>query len=70
MMAEVWNMLDIKESDVGMLDLEDLVLHRPSRAHLITRCGLTMNQCKVGPVGALADLRMVCPECWRDAVIN
>ena len=67
-MAEVWEMLDIKESDVGMLDLKDLTLHRPSRAHLVTRCGLLMETCSVGPVGALTDkLRMLCPECWRDA---
>jgi hypothetical protein len=67
-MAEVWETLDIKAGDVGMLDLEDLTLHRPSRAHLITRCGLQMNQCQVGPVGALTErLRMLCPECWRGA---
>jgi hypothetical protein len=62
-------MLDIKETDVGMLDLEDYVLHRPSHVHLITQCGLPMNECKVGPVGALTEgLRMVCPECWHGAL--
>ena len=61
-------MLDIKESDVGMLDLEDLTLHRPSRVHMITACGLQMNQCKVGPVGALTDLRMLCPDCWHGSI--
>lgn len=63
------DMLDIKGSDVGMLDLKDGTLHKPSHVHLITMCGVPMEQCKVGPVGALAEgLRMVCPDCWRDAV--
>lgn len=59
-------MLDIKEDDVGMVDLGDLTLHRPSHVHLITQCGLQMDDCTVGPVGALSGLmRMVCPECWH-----
>lgn len=58
-------MLDIKESDVGMLDLSDNTLHRPSHCHLITQCGLQMDVCKVGPVGALSgEMRRLCPECW------
>jgi hypothetical protein len=63
-------MLDVGESDVGMLDLKDLTLHKPSRAHLITQCGLAMDECKVGPVGALTEeVRMACPECWHGSVL-
>jgi hypothetical protein len=61
-------MLDISESDVGMLDLKDRTLHKPSHAHLITMCGLLMELCKVGPVGALVEVRMLCPECWHGSI--
>jgi hypothetical protein len=64
-------MLDINGSDVGMLDLKDGTLHKPSHVHLITRCGLPMELCKVGPVQALTEgLRLACPECWRGAWVE
>jgi hypothetical protein len=49
---------------VGLLDLEDYTLHRPSSLHLVTCCGLTLDHASAGPWGVLEDqCRRLCPEC-------
>jgi hypothetical protein len=50
---------------VVMLDLTDCTLHRASRQHLVTRCGLEMDQCQVGPLRALVGRSaQLCTSCW------
>ena len=49
---------------VGMLDLTDRTLHLAGTVHLVTRCGVSLENATVGPLWVLedrADRR--CPEC-------
>lgn len=51
---------------VVMLDETDLTLHRPSHVHMVTRCGLQMEICQVGPADSLTmRAQHHCPECWQ-----
>jgi hypothetical protein len=51
---------------VAMLDLLDLTLHRPSREHLVTACGIgPLGRCKVGPAGSLRlEAQQLCTSCY------
>lgn len=52
-----------------MLDLSDLTLHWPSDHHMVTRCGLRMMNCKVGPEPRLRnDARRLCTSCYGPAM--
>lgn len=51
--------------DVAMLDLTDHTLHRPSSVHMVTRCGITLDHCQVGPADVLRTrARQLCTSCW------
>jgi hypothetical protein len=50
-----------------MLDMEDLTLHRPSHEHLVTRCGISMDHCSVGPEPFLVTRsERLCTSCFND----
>ena len=52
--------------EVSMLDLTDRTMHLPGSVHQVTRCGLTLGQCQVGPTAALlgAAFERFCTSCW------
>lgn len=48
-----------------MLDLADLTLHLPGQEHMVTRCGLPLDRCQVGPHAALqARAERFCTDCY------
>jgi hypothetical protein len=49
---------------VGLRDNHDFTLHLPSRVHLVTLCGLVLEECTATVVDAMS-WRRVCPECLR-----
>ena len=54
---------------VGMLDRTDGTLHLPSHEHLVTRCGISMDHCTVGPLDFLRRTVMtwqLCTSCFND----